>query len=105
MGARSARFHDLIHAALERVVQKQRLGVGERQELRQDNAGDALLRIDPEVGVVDSAPAQAARRPLAGTCADVRRNPSPHLSFPSSTNEKSMLSAGCTVFSARFFAR
>src|SRR4051794_2530624 len=34
------RVGELIHAALERVVEGERLAVGERQELHQDHAGD-----------------------------------------------------------------
>src|SRR5439155_1221991 len=39
----------------------QRLLVVVRQHLHQDGGGDPLLRIDPEVRVVDAAPADASR--------------------------------------------
>src|SRR5713101_1490687 len=52
--------HELIGAPLERIVDSQRLDVGERQVLHQDHARNAPARIDPEIGVVDAAPAQAA---------------------------------------------
>src|SRR5882724_1094381 len=56
---------ELIGAALERVVGGQRPGVGERQILHHDHAPDAAGGIDPEEGVVDAAPAQAAGGALA----------------------------------------
>ena len=56
---------ELVGAALERIVDGQRLGVGERQVLHQDHARNATARIDPEIGVVDAAPAQAAGGALA----------------------------------------
>src|SRR5437867_1693323 len=56
---------ELIHAALEGVIDRERLGVGKGKELCHDHARDAARRIDPEVRVVDTAPAQAASRPLA----------------------------------------
>ena len=43
----------------------QRAGVGERKILHHDDAGDAADGIDPEEGVVDAAPAQAAGASLA----------------------------------------
>src|SRR3954447_15924950 len=59
------RVDELIGAALERVVDGQRLGVREWQILHHDHAGDAARRIDPEERVVDAAPAQAAGGALA----------------------------------------
>src|SRR5580704_18095014 len=61
---------ELIGAALERIVSGERLGIGERQILHHDHAGDAARRIDPEVCVVDAAPAQAAGGALAGNLID-----------------------------------
>jgi hypothetical protein len=48
------------------LVDGQDLGVGERQDLHHDHAGDAARRIDPEERVVDAAPAQAAGERLPG---------------------------------------
>jgi hypothetical protein len=59
------RVGELIDAALEGVIERRRLAVGKRQELHQDHAGDAAPRIEPDVGVVGAAPAQAAGGPLA----------------------------------------
>src|SRR5262245_47292105 len=48
-----------IDAALEGIVERQRLAVGEGKELHHDHAGDAAGAVDPEIGVIDPAPAQA----------------------------------------------
>src|SRR5262245_13298097 len=56
----------LVDAALERIVERERLAVGERQELGHDRAGDAAGGVDPIVGIEDAAPAQAAGGALAG---------------------------------------
>src|SRR5258708_38711217 len=50
-----------IETALELREQLQDLIVGERQELRHDRAGHALVRIEPEVGVEQSGPSEAPR--------------------------------------------
>src|SRR5258705_9380089 len=55
-----------IDTAFEGIIQRQRLGIGERQELHVDDTGYPALAVDPVIGVVDPAPAQAARRALAG---------------------------------------
>src|SRR6516164_9629107 len=60
------RVHELIGAALERIVDGERLGVSERQILHHDHAADPAIWIDPKVRVVDAAPTQAAWRALAG---------------------------------------
>ena len=57
---------ELIDPALEGIVERQRLAIGEGKELHQDHAGDAAGGVEPEIGVVDPAPAQGAGRPLAG---------------------------------------
>jgi hypothetical protein len=57
--------HELVGAELERVVDDQRLGLGERQILHHDHARDAARGIDPEERVVDASAAQAAGRALA----------------------------------------
>src|SRR5262245_59314241 len=57
---------DLVDAALERIVKSQRLAVRERQKLHHDRTGDAPGRVEPIVGIVDAAPAQAAGGALAG---------------------------------------
>jgi len=64
---RSARrISELIDAALEGVVERKRLAVGEREELHQNHTCNAAHRVEPIVGIVDSAPAQAAGGPFAG---------------------------------------
>src|SRR4051812_10290434 len=59
------RRRQFIDAAFERIVHTQRLRVRERQELHQDHPPNAAALIDPEVSIVDPAPAQAACRSLA----------------------------------------
>src|ERR1700733_3152807 len=59
------RVHQMIGAAFERVIGGERLGVGERQVLHHDHAGDAAALIDPEEGVVDAAPTEAPGGALA----------------------------------------
>ena len=49
-----------IDAALEARERFQALAVGERQHLHQDHAGDVARRIDPEIGVGEAGPGQAA---------------------------------------------
>ena len=41
------RVGELVHAALEGVVEGERLAIRERQELHQDHAGDAARRVEP----------------------------------------------------------
>src|SRR3954447_23914428 len=67
LGWRSSalRGGQLIDATFEAVVERERLAVRKRQELHQDHAGDAAGPVDPEVGVVDAAPAQRAGGSLA----------------------------------------
>src|SRR5438046_526735 len=64
------RAGELIGAALEGIVDRERPGIGKRQELHQDHAGDAAARVDPEIGVVDAAPAETAGRTLAARLVD-----------------------------------
>src|SRR5688572_23822145 len=59
-------FRQLVHAALEDVVHVQGALDEEGEGLHQDDAGDAVLGIEPEKSVVDAAPAQAPRGALAG---------------------------------------
>src|SRR4029077_6663899 len=49
-----------INPALEARKSFQRLGVDERQQLHQDHAGDVARRVDPEIGVGEAGPGQAA---------------------------------------------
>jgi hypothetical protein len=51
----------LVHRRLVRTKKGDRLGIKERQHLRQEHAGHALRRIDPEEGVGQSGPCQARR--------------------------------------------
>src|SRR5262245_24081140 len=55
----------LIYRPLEGIVQRERLAVGKGKVLHEYHSGDAARRIDPEVGVVDPTPAQAARASAA----------------------------------------
>src|ERR1700719_1398434 len=73
----SARVSELIDATLEGVIKGKRLTVRERQELHENHARNASGRIEPVVGVVDSAPAQATGRPFAGDriCRDQESEP------------------------------
>src|SRR3990167_5508307 len=67
MLAGKAGHDDIVDVAVvEGVVHGQRTRVGKRQELHQDHSGNPALLIDPEVRVVDAAPAQAAGRSLPG---------------------------------------
>ena len=52
----------LVHRRLVRTKKCDRLGIKERQHLRQEHAGHALRRIDPEEGVGQSGPCQTRRR-------------------------------------------
>src|SRR5205085_11871422 len=58
--------YQLVGAALERIVDRQRLGVGEWQVLHHDDTSDAAARIDPEERIVNAAPAETPGRTLAG---------------------------------------
>ena len=49
-----------INAALKARKSFQRLGVEERQQLHQDHAGDVTGRVDPEIGVGEAGPGEAA---------------------------------------------
>src|ERR1700753_1683838 len=53
---------DRVSCLLEGVEQRQGLGVGERQDLRGIDAADALLLVDPVVGVGEAGPGEAAGR-------------------------------------------
>src|SRR5262249_4721436 len=55
-----------LHSALEGVVKRKRLPIGKGDKFHEDHSRDATSLIDPEVRVVDPAPTQAARGPLAG---------------------------------------
>src|SRR5437879_13045647 len=55
---RSACRHRLVDAALEAPVEAEHARVGEGQDLRHDDSGDAPRRIEPEIAVEDAAPAQ-----------------------------------------------
>src|SRR5207237_10079129 len=57
-----SRSRELIHAALERVGGRERLLVGKRQHLHQDDTGNSPLPVNPEVRIVDAAPTEAAGR-------------------------------------------
>src|SRR6266702_5564720 len=54
---------DLVKAAFELGKDLQRLGIGKWQELHEDDAGDVLGRIDPEIGVGEAGPGEAAGAP------------------------------------------
>ena len=54
---------DLVKAAFELGKGLQRLRIGKWQELHQDDAGDVLGRIDPEIGVGEAGPGEAAGAP------------------------------------------
>ncbi len=56
----AARIEPGIDAALEARERLQALGVGERQQLHQDHAGDVARRVDPEIGVGKARPGEAA---------------------------------------------
>src|SRR6516162_1208033 len=45
---------------LEVVEQGQSLGIGKRDQLHQDDAGNFLCRVDPEIGVAQPRPGEAA---------------------------------------------
>src|ERR1700736_220321 len=56
----SARLHRGVDAAFEFPVEAERARIGKGQDLRHDHAGDAARRVEPEIAVVDAAPAQRA---------------------------------------------
>ena len=49
-----------VHGILEVFQRADCSFVVERQKLHQQNAADATLRVNPELGVIDTGPAQAA---------------------------------------------
>ena len=63
----SGRGYRLIYATLELGVELHDRRIHERQDLRQDNAGDTLRRVDPEIGVGQPGPGQAAAAAASGT--------------------------------------
>src|SRR6059036_1515678 len=56
-----------VHPALELAVEAENARIHERQDLRQYNAGDLLRRIDPEIGIGQPGPRQAAAAPSRRT--------------------------------------
>ena len=64
---RSGRGYRLIYATLELGVELHDSRIHERQDLCQDNAGDTLRWVDPEVGVGEPGPGQAATAAASGT--------------------------------------
>src|ERR1700730_14691169 len=58
--------HGRVERALEFAVDVERLLIGEGDELHQDDARHPLRRIDPEVGVGETGPGQAAGAAAAG---------------------------------------
>ena len=54
---------DLVKAAFELGKGLQRLRIGKWQELHEDDAGDVLGRVDPEIGVGEAGPSEAAGAP------------------------------------------
>src|SRR4051812_4522103 len=69
----------------------QRLGGGERQVLHQDYLRDAALLVNPEIGVVDAAPAEAAGRALARD--RVARDEKAESEFVAAVGDESEISA------------
>src|SRR5258708_19862026 len=56
----SGRLQSIVNGALELAVEPDGLVIGERQDLGQDDARNALLRVGPVIGVVEAAPSQAS---------------------------------------------
>src|SRR5947199_10640489 len=54
------RVDEPVGAAFEIAIDRERPGIGKGQILHHDDTSDVLRRIDPEIGVVDAAPAQTA---------------------------------------------
>src|SRR5229473_7199209 len=50
-----------IDCSFELFEQRQHLRIGERDELRENDARHALIRIDPEIGIAQPGPGEAAR--------------------------------------------
>jgi hypothetical protein len=69
-----AGFHRRIDAALEPPVHAQHALISERHHLGHEHGGDALLRVEPMVGVVNAGPGEAA-----GAAAFRHRLPGDHV--------------------------
>jgi hypothetical protein len=54
---------NLVKSAFELGKGLQRLRIGKWQELHEDDASDVLGRIDPEIGVGEAGPGEAAGAP------------------------------------------
>src|SRR6516162_140958 len=63
---RLRRLQLAIDAALKLAVERDGFMVGEGQELAQKHPGDALVRIQPVIGVENSAPGDAAGAAAVG---------------------------------------
>src|SRR5713226_8683437 len=62
-GSLPVMLSDLVKPAFELGKGLQRLWIGKWQELHEDDAGDVLGRIDPEIGVGEAGPGEAAGAP------------------------------------------
>src|SRR5215472_4505254 len=60
------RLEPAVDAALELAVEGDGLVVGEGQELGQEHSGDALMRVEPVIGVENSAPGDAGGTAAVG---------------------------------------
>src|ERR1700688_3910789 len=60
LNSSSSSLGNLVKAAFELGKGLQRLRIGKWQELHEDDAGDVLARIDPEIGVGKAGPGEAA---------------------------------------------
>src|SRR5215831_6917824 len=61
------RLQPTIDAALEFAIERDGFVVGKGQDLGHEHAGNALLRIEPIIGVVNPGPGAAAGAAAVGT--------------------------------------
>jgi hypothetical protein len=67
VGTRSVLRQRFVQAALELAVEAEDARIREWQDLRHYNAGNVLRRIDPEIGIGQPGPGEAAAAPSRRT--------------------------------------